>query len=182
MKNQELSIMTVKGVNYDIADATSRRAIAGLSKNIENMNSTIETHKQGILELAQQLTAVKDNETVRRTCLSVEDVSSFPILKFNKDFSIMLDISIIVNDELYSVQQIIKYYKGKLYRKVIDSNYLIDCYYQIMNDTLYLFFDTYCEHYDLSLNVISYDGDVPKMVIDENKFSTNTYANAIKLR
>lgn len=182
MSKNELCIMTVKGKDYEIVDATGRTMIAKLNQEIQLLKEMIDTHKQGILELAQQTSALKQNETVRRNCLSVQDVKSFPILKFNTPFSILVDISIICDNDLFISQQILKYCNGKIYRNVLNDNCTIDCYYQLVNDNIYIFFDTYHSVYDLSFNVISYDGEVPKFKFDDEKFSTSNYANAIKIK
>ena len=95
--------MTVKGVNYELVDRTCRN-------KLDKLNNELNGHKNSILELAKNITTLKQYETVRRVCLTVDDVISFPILKMdNGDFSMMLDCNIICDDILYSAQHILKY-------------------------------------------------------------------------
>lgn len=180
--NKELSVMNIRGEDYDIVDASARAAIATVGQDIQKLAATLEIYKTGILEMAQQVTELKQNEITRRANINSSETSSLPVLKFNKNFSILVDITMIKDNELYTSQQIIKHYNGQTYRKVIDSNYVVDCYLQEKDGIIYLFFDTPIEEFDLTFNIISYDGNIPETIFDKTKFSTNVYTNALKLK
>ena len=161
----ELNVMKVKGVDYNLADIKCRKMVNGIIKNIENSNKTMDMYREGILELADSLGNLRNNEAVRKTCLTVDDVSSFPILRFTTDFSVLVDITVIVNGEIYSCNQLIKSYKGKVYRSIIDENCMVDCYYQIntvsegvtsenSNSEILIYFDIHFDKYDLIINTL----------------------------
>ena len=182
MENKELSIMTIRGENYNIVDASSREAISIIKRDLQRLSNMLDIYKAGILEIAQQLTNLKQDEITKRSNIECSEISSLPVLKFDKNFSILVDITIIKGNELYSSQQIIKHYNGQTYRKVLDSNYVVDCYLQEKDSTIYLFFDTPLENYNLTFNIISYDGNIPETIFDKNKFATDIYSNALKIK
>lgn len=178
-----LSSINVKGIEYELVDAANRRAIVGLIDDIKKLTATMETYKQGILEIANHVTKLKQNETTKRTNFLVEASSSFPVLKIEGDFSILVDISLSVEDDdsLFTSQQIIKSFNGKIYHSNLDNNCTIDCYHHLLDNTHYILFDTLYKKYNLSMNVMSFDGDVPVFIIDENKVAIKKYPNVTKL-
>lgn len=178
MSNKEIDTLTIGRVSHKLIDSNSRKMITQLVNDNRGINSTLDAHKQGILELAQQLNIIQDN-MVKRTSLSIKDINDTSpiILLFENNFSIFIDISIVNGDSsggIVTYQGTLKCYDIHNKLTTICTNDDIALYAKrVSNGNTYI----QCKYksttkFDLYMNIVNIDDSTsPKVIVNNGEIN-----------